>query len=71
MRLRGNTNQSTDATLNITQRGKKHLCVSVLDQLRRETSAWINTHEMTAFSHGPGTCYISTCGSKKPRENNV
>lgn len=69
--LRGNANQSTDAMLNITQRGKKHLCVSVLYQLRGETSAWINTHETMAFSPGPGARYASTSGKEKPRENNA
>lgn len=67
----GGLGQQTDAILNITPRGKKHLCVSVPAQLRGETSAWINDHQAMAFPHSCWTCCVSTRGDKKPRENNT
>lgn len=67
---RGGWGQRADAILNITPRGKKHLCISVLARLRGETSAWINDHQVMAFPHSCWTCCVSTRGDKS-RENNT
>lgn len=46
-----------------------HLSVSTEDQLRRETSAWVNTPEMMAFPRGPTHAVLVLTASGSPENN--